>query len=136
MREIKFRAWDKKVEKLYPYITVYAQDFGHVQVNEGGEDKFIYPIHLELMQYTGLKDKNGVEIYEGDVVKGGKFEEYSHFEIVWREEDTCFEASQKQNDKLGGILTRPIGSTLKINEVEVIGNIYENPKLIEEKHGK
>ena len=53
MREIKFRAWDKDLLKMYSKWTVIPDD-----------DRS----HI-LMQYTGLKDKNGVEIYEGDILK-------------------------------------------------------------------
>lgn len=77
-------------------------------------------IHETLGQYTGLTDKNGKKIFEGDIVKGTFFgfpftvEDYV-FSIVWQEDVTGYRANYFEN-------------------VEVIGNIYDNPELLEIKN--
>jgi len=123
MREIKFRTWDKKYHMMeYDYSTdlligmdgkVYKKE----ERNYAGTSFIEYEVanHFELMQYTGLKDKNSKGIYEGDIVKhpiyGVNSVQYSdHMELC--------------NGKW--ILSRCY------KEVEVIGNIYENPELLEE----
>lgn len=75
----------------------------------------------KLMQYTGLKDKNGVEIYEGDIVRMTRFDDSKTAEIVWKSGALTVDYSTLILEDLTGI-----GYTF-----EVIGNIYENPELLE-----
>ena len=108
-REIKFRAWEKK-EKRILYFTLDG-----LQISSD----IPYIIELNVMQYTGLKDKNGIEIYEGDIVK----DDFDRFVIIF--ENGGFVASK------GDEFDRSKYRTVKINELcEVIGNIYENPELL------
>jgi uncharacterized phage protein (TIGR01671 family) len=117
MREIKFRAWDKTNKKM-----VYG-NIGFIQYENdftvGAFDSFGYPIqnkNVELMQYTGLKDKNGKEIYEGDIVRWFFMEE---------------RVSPIEYHKW---FFQPKGwGNIDLSETEVIGNIYENPELLEAK---
>jgi len=152
MREIKFRAWDKVKGGMYPVSTLrlygveYGADIaGYTYTDENGRyvsvDGTFYwyldglETDIELMQYTGLKDKNGKEIYEGDIVKEymvglgcGSLRKYEEISkrvrriagVEWNEDELTFEIE----DTRIGVLNR-------WNNLEVIGNIYENPELLE-----
>ena len=139
MREIKFKAWDKKMNKMRIVESIgfgkpYYSHEGYPVVNMIGRDcinnKDII-IHrdshqCELMQYTGLKDKNGKEIYEGDICKSFNNEYGDNVGLVKYSEETCsFDLHMKS--KMKEIIY--IGTDY--NLVEVIGNIYENPELLE-----
>lgn len=110
MREIKFRAYDKERECIKDVINI---DFNTNKIYCVGDYTFLYNGKFELMQYTGLKDKNGVEIYEGDIIKGGI---YLSYEVKWDFGECGWN----------------IGTGVQHN-YEVIGNIYENPELLEAK---
>jgi uncharacterized phage protein (TIGR01671 family) len=107
MREIKFRAWDKIEGKMWRPIV--GHDGVLMASNQLG-GYVSYPANQDpLMQYTGLKDKNGVEIYEGDVVYLAGHGEYEcEFPFI-----ELYEAQAELD--VGGIL----------------GNIHENPELME-----
>jgi len=123
MREIKFRAWNKKEKFL---DTAWSIDFEHGEVchrahNMSDLDDCI------LMQYTGLKDKNGREIYEGDIVRLCYNGFYNNVEIFKGEvifEEGSFEVKAK-----GEYTCLHDGTGLTTSEV--IGNIYENKELLE-----
>jgi len=134
MREIKFRAWDKEKTQIVDVICL-ALDYSTVFKIGDNEEYGINTSDLEPMQFTGLKDKNGKEIYEGDIVKYN-FGDYL-WEVKWAKRNAGFEyyeikkkntflnKEQKVNLSKYGITNR-MGNC----EVEIIGNIYENPELL------
>ena len=119
MREIKFRGMPKMTDRQ-------AMVFGWGCHTDENERKFIIVspdefIQVEnIQQYTGLKDKNGKEIYEGDIAKGGEVIYQVGFNLG------TFEL-QKDKKAVG------IGLVDTEESLEVIGNIYENPELRRDK---
>lgn len=127
MREIKFRAWDG--ERLRKVNTIgwvdEIVDFVTTPRYSGPAEDF------SLMQYTGLKDKNGVEIYEGDVLtlKYPRDRRYTVTAKVIR--GTQISAMVLKFED--GFTTEeiPLYKISAEHNLEVIGNIYENPELLE-----
>jgi hypothetical protein len=156
MRIIKFRAWDKELKKMIyrlpsggdgylkePYdlekgIGVYSGwyiHFDHLERNiHHGRFEGIYPeeVDAEIMQFTGLLDKNGKEIYEGDIVRHQNgfiyIVEFSEINGLW----CLVQPRKKDGNVLGGVYTGGINGQ-DIWRCEILGNIYENPELIGEK---
>jgi uncharacterized phage protein (TIGR01671 family) len=129
MREYKFRAWDKdNKEMLYQGSNttynnsvmdcrIVLDELGFdVLVRPYGKDEYEYRNNCELMQYTGLKDKNGKEIYEGD--------------IIFRPN----EVGRIEFSEDGSFLIRFPHHLARLNAtwepIEVIGNIHDNPELL------
>jgi len=110
MREIKFRAWDKEREEIVPVTQLFWDILGNLKT----PDSFI------LMQYTGLKDKNGKEIYEGDICKF-QFKRNQGQDIS----EVRFDAGEFKFCADGFFY-----SVGRCSVIEVIGNIYENPELV------
>ena len=125
-REIKFRAWIYGLGKMTPVKEIDFDGYMSsvmVEINsERHEQMFFentdYP-DCELMQYTGLKDKNGKEVYEGDILKTwiGGYEQASPY-VVEDMRKLYFELERDD-------------SYYRIQKTEIIGNIYENPELLE-----
>lgn len=124
MREIKFRAWDKE-KKMWTNWKCYDNMFYFMDKNTGvwiRDDEFKRFI---LLQYTGLKDKNGKGIYEGDIVNCKEYECCG--EIVWDEDVPAFmfDVLEKNGDFYSEWLNE------YVDVIEIVGNIYENPELLE-----
>lgn len=168
MREIKFRAWHKKERRMSCPFTLgdlygYEGEFNAVHW-ECGDDHWplcshdssardgavflMYPQlpsdnglnpHIELMQYTGLKDKNGVEVYEGDILEISGF----YFMDILKQQDVTDLRGEVWHDSeiacfnIGDLRWNVIPrKDLARKYFEVIGNRFENPELLTQKNEK
>ena len=143
MREIKFRAWDKEQKVmllpehqqfiLIPTMPSWGAD-KHFPLKEKIPDIDCFDWasanllcgRYEVMQYIGLKDKNGKEIYEGDLIKTkyGVINQVMMIHGAW---------SFTGGGSVGAYVSFNMENVDKEKEVEIIGNIHENPELLKEK---
>jgi uncharacterized phage protein (TIGR01671 family) len=125
MREIKFRAWDGNSKQWVHPGTVAIDGLGHALAyqdgwKEGNVDR------LEISFFTGLKDKNGKQIYEGDLLRRppSGHEPRAIFQVVWNTTQILGFALQEGAYFAGSLEAEDDG------DFEIIGNIYENPTLL------
>lgn len=117
MKEIKFRIWNDRLKKLGEPFSL--EDFLKCSVGLLHESRYSDPIIY--MQYTGLKDSKGVEIYEGDILS--YLEAPLYWEVIWHNNLCCFRLENTRYCEEAHLY----GGT-----PEVVGNIYENPELLKE----
>ena len=121
MREIKFRAWDDLYKKMYGYNSAWKLQWSDGRMWDINLAEYLD--HIILMQYTGLKDSNGKEIYEGDIVFWPHMGETELYEVYYNEDEVHYFARPINN--LG-----ETESYLDSTHMQIIGNIYENPELL------
>ncbi len=124
-REIKFRAWDNFFKQMYYFdfennIEVRS---GHLWiVHEEGAVSSKSP-SIKIMQYTGLKDRNDKEIYEGDLVAVADYASWEGlYKVIWDEENSMYMIEDAYGDR---------EKLCEFEEYLVKGNIYENPELLD-----
>lgn len=135
MREIKFRTWDKVNKKIFQVERIIFDVDNNICIisvflNDNDSPTIMFDQEMRvtdfiLMQYTGLKDKNGKEIYEGDIVinKNSESLAYENTSTVdWHNNISGFTVIFEEigEDKILGLY----------EHLEIIGNIYENPELL------
>ena len=130
-REIKFRAWDKEWKIMwYPdsgdewAVTIDGKIYRNYPDECCSHHLIEYWNKAIVMQYTGLKDKNGAEIYEGDIVKGFFEGKGIKDKVIWWDKGASWYVGH-DNEK-----TRNLTALSALDDLEVIGNIYENPELL------
>ena len=149
MREIKFRAFDKRFSVMLNDIMPYqpsivlsdvtfnncygdkADDRSEIGVDDGGPEHYcITDEQIEIMQFTGLKDKNGVEIYEGDIIQIFSFENpYRIASVVFDEYSAMWKVLPIEGQFIDiGYFWYCINSEHRSSEV--IGNIHQHPELL------
>jgi hypothetical protein len=112
-RAIKFRAWDNRIGAATSGMTYDAE------THPNWSDFISYPLYYTVMEFSGLADKNGALIYEGDILK-----------CSFRRDNFYVEVRFHQGCFLFG--NRAPLEFLQYNEVEIVGNIYNNPELMKE----
>lgn len=121
----KFRAWLKKEQKMDNYIDHISWLEDEFYCIGDGITYMVSAEDLELMQSTGLKDKNGKEIFEGDIVKMSKdvYSEPTYYEVA-RHRGGAYRLESKQHG---------CELWLRHTDCEIVGNVYENKELLEVK---
>ena len=146
-REIKFRAWNFLEEKMEYMDANWSLELdpkgNNFMIRRGNTRDEWFGNEIELMQYTGLKDKNGKEIYEGDIVEykdEGRITDSGSYEVGWDEGGAAFgiRGILTHDDLIGveGISDEFFCSNVAAEVLEsstLLGNIYEHPELLNEK---
>lgn len=135
MREIKFRAWMKDAKLMIEdVVPIYNEVYGfYCKDFKQDTDKYLKLENAEIMQYTGLKDKNGKEVYEGDIVA------FEDSDGGYEYPDVVVNTGIVEYGELRFYFTNRVAAEMddfyikdgRCDDVEVIGNIHENPELSE-----
>lgn len=142
MKKIKCRVWDK-IKKAFIPNDVYAitvtdsSDFGVMikDWEEYKEGEYFYDQYQQLSLFTGLCDKNGKEIYEGDIMIGREQKEFGKqliegmYKIQWEDAGFVAISIDGKSDTWAFFFETNINSR-PLTECEIIGNIFENPELL------
>lgn len=131
---IKFRAWHKELGRMMSISDMWfnVDSLGEIGLNDAIMNDYITvsPDEIELMQSTGLKDKNGKEIFEGDILE--VTDKHSWLEVVSYNQEKAMFVTEEINREFK-VPESPLYDLFDTNifKFKVIGNIYENPELLE-----
>lgn len=131
-RVIKFRAWDKEAKRIIPWSNTVGNSFRLENTGYNWELIYNHPERYDLMQFTGLTDKNGKEIWEGDVVpciyrRDGHADHV--YEVIWYEPESAFRLRRHGNACVQMGVTQTMRDATRN---EVIGNVWEHPELLKQ----
>ena len=139
MRTIKFRAWDNENNQMLDVQELNFEDCfygGEMQIKTTMYNDYFDCREMPLMQYTGLHDENGKEIYEGDIIEFsydmfvGNFDTFvAKGKVVFEEGAFYVEAFENERTTEGEAY---LLYSINLDTIEVIGNIYENKELLNE----
>ena len=125
----KFRAWHNELGRMMLIKNMWFQDsrIEELELNDAIMNDYITvsPDEIELMQSTGLKDKNGKEIFEGDILKSNKY----ITSVFYERGAYCVKFRRNPNTTV----TMNVISFIEKYKTKIVGNIYENPELLEVK---
>ena len=128
----KFRAWHHELGRMMALKSMWFQDdlIEELELNDTVMNDYItaYLDEIELMQSTGLKDKNGKEIFEGDILAVETDDETLNVNVFWDEEHALFMFESKQYNEKEALAELLEDYSYPF---EIIGNIYENSELLE-----
>lgn len=140
MEEIKFRAWNEVKKEMHTefqfissgsdgndWILFHSKEKPVKRTKEGllFDDPF-FRHQMKLMQFTGIKDKNGKEIYAGDIIRNSQAD---YNKVIWFYDSWCYKNYHAEALPLGDHGNPYVNDGL--SDHEVIGNIYQNPEMIQ-----
>lgn len=132
MKETKFKAWDK-YQKTWVSADIAIDYLGKVSITNL-QSSIRQVEDIEVVWWTGLKDKNGEEIYEGDIVNAGAWGLVGYYDediYIVEFDEGAFRGFRREYFKKKDRFSMSL-PLYKLESKEVIGNIYENPELLEE----
>ena len=129
-REIRFRLWDTVLKTMMPDFDNWIDFHGNYWTTpderwDTKNTEIVRGHNYILMQFTGLHDKNGKEIYEGDIIQWGGQNE--PMVVAWSDKYASFGIHRS-----GWMYMHFFGEAVDNTDCEVIGNIYQNPELIKQ----
>jgi uncharacterized phage protein (TIGR01671 family) len=135
MRTIKFRAWDESIRRMCEVVSLdFRSNQARVrwyesETKQGEYYELLHSDNLILMQFTGLVDKDGKEIYEGDIITIDSEFDKKHYKgnVYWNWKLGMFRMKSFDRESFFGVLL-----TQPHYEAKVIGNIFQNPELLKE----
>lgn len=126
-RDIKFRGFDSVNKVMLPVESINFRE-GYISLNEGDNPVTDTLEMIELIRYTGVKDRNGKEIYEGDIVSFYNDEEYklksTNALVIYDSGAFMLEHKKLGKEYLGEM-------DIENMCIKIVGNIYDNPELLE-----